>query len=393
MNHLRSFSVFVTILAICFSNSIFAAVNTNSNVDDEIIPTIQTRAGTTPEQAQEFNTLIQQNWLREKKEEIFRLAKEQDKYIFLLYGSSSCGNCYSVVTSLSKDPLLKIVENEYIMWFTLNGNMENLKEIQVYMDELLANVNQSYLVLPLFFIIDPNDPTKAVTYNYGVKSASYLSNYMTFELPLKQGLRWYEDTNVIFDFAKTQKKLIFKFVGTGTSNNTKEVLKLLESQPLSQILSDNYILWYKRYKDPAVTTSSDFFTQDEPDTEDTETPEEIIKTAPYIYIIDPEKPNENIVSLWGLQDVETLKDWLEDPFVSNENIDLSDNKVSLNNNILYISNNIDNETISIYSITGQQIDVIQKKEQSISVSASFFPNGFLIIHSSKGWSAKVVKNQ
>ena len=347
------------------------------------------------EQDNDFETIIQKSW-HTNKDEAFRLAKEQDKYIFLLIGKYTCPKCHATVVALNDASLSKIIENEYIMWFNLNS-LATLEEVQIYIDEMYANMTPTYL--PLFFIIDPNDPTKPLKYNWNNKTANYFQTFLAFDLPLKQGLKWYEDTSVLFELAKNQKKLIFKFVGTGTSNNTKEVLKLLESSPLAQILSENYILWYKRHKDTVVTASSDVFTQDEPDNEDndedsddTDTPEEEIQTAPYIYIIDPEKPNENIASIWGLQDIETLKDLLEGALVPNENINYSDNKVTLNNNTLFISNSTDNETISVYSIAGQKIDVIQKNEPSISVSASSFPNGVLIIHSSKGWSAKVVKN-
>ena len=393
MNHLRNITILAfSTLALCFNTTLSAAENIISDVNDDDIVAVQPRA-----EADEGPSIVEllQKWYREK-DDVFRAAKEQDKFIFLLIGRYSCPNCHATIELFSKDPLLKIVDNEYLLWFSYRDSVKRQEEVKIYVDEMYEYMTPSYL--PLFFIIDPNDPGKPLKYNFSYKSATYLSNFLAYDLPLKQGLRWYEDTSVLFELAKTQKKLIFKFVGTGTSSNTKEVLKQLESNPLAQILSDNYILWYKRHRDAVITTSSDVYTQDDPDSEDnedsddTETPEEEIQTAPYIYIIDPENPNVNIASIWGLQDVETIKDLLEETLVPNENINLSDNKVILNDNTLFISNSTDNETISVYSITGQKIDVIQKSEQSISVNASSFPNGFLIIHSSKGWSAKVVKN-
>ena len=390
MNHLRSIILLVfSISTLCFNTTLSAAEDLMSDVNDDNKVAVQPRAEV------DEGTIIKWHY---DKDEVFKLAKEQDKFIFMFMGRAGCHNCQSTVNQLSRDAPLKIVENEYIMWYcnTPRG-VKEVEEAKIYVDEMYTTMTPSEM--PLFFIIDPNDSIKPLKYNYSVKSANYFATiFLPFDLPLKQGLRWYEDISVLFELAKTQKKLIFKFVGTGTSSNTKEVLKLLESNPLAKILSDNYILWYKRHNDLVVTTSSDVFTQDVPDTEDneasdeTETPEEVIKTAPYIYIIDPEKPNENIATIWGLQDVETIKELLEDPYVSNENIDFSDNKVMLNNNTLYISNSTDNETISVYSIVGQKIDVIQKNEPSISVNAASLPKGVLIIHSSKGWSAKVVKN-
>ena len=393
MNHLRNFSLFIfSALALFFSITLSAAENVSLNVCDDNVVTVQPRAEDAEEEASIVELL--QNWHREK-DEVFRIARKQDKFIFLLIGRYECPRCHATIAQFKDEQLSKIVDNEYILWFSYRDSSKRQKEVQIYVDEMYATMAPTSL--PLFFIIDPNDSTKTVKYNFSYKIATYLANFMAFDLPIKQGLKWYEDTSVIFEMAKNQKKLILKFVGTGTSNNSKEMLKLLESSPLSQMLNDNYILWYKRHIDAPVKTSSDVFTQDVPDTEDNEDlddaeiPEEIIKTAPYIYIIDPEYPNVNIAEIWGLQDVETLKDLLEDP-VSNENINLSDNKVSLKNNTLYISNSTDSETISVYSIAGQRIDVFQKSEPSITVNASSFPNGVLIIHSSKGWSAKVIKN-
>ena len=209
-------------------------------------------------------------------------------------------------------------------------------------------------------------------------------------------LVWHENKAEVFKLAKEQGKLIFLLSGQYTCSRCNATKGYLNSdEDIRPIVDEKYIMWFSNYSNPSTKAEALMYTG------------HLNKNGtigiyfPMVVIIDPKDP-ENYVwsdvalqaSDRNLQDPSFIKNTLVNAsnLTPNEQINLTDSKVTLNNNTLYISNSIDNETISVYSIAGQQIDVIQKSEPSITVNASSFPNGVLIIHSSKGWSAKVIKN-
>ena len=375
---------------------------------------------------------IQQYWQREKAE-VFRLANEQDKYILLLSGRHGCLNCRTVTERLATDEsLLKLVTEEYILWHSNYDSTARRREIAEYINQPYENgaVQQ----IPLMHIINPKNPGVSIWGHWGSMSVASLKRALNFELSLSEsGLEWHTDKDIVVRLAKEQNKNIFKFVGRATSNNSKDVLNLLSEEPLRQTLSENFILWYSRYddqtlegpepedpepndpepedpendpedpeNDPEDTGNDPEDTENDP--EDTENgpedntepenniPKNTTKAPPYIYIINPDNPNTYIVAENGLKDINTINQLLNDVIVSNDYIDLQDdNNVILNNNKLYISNKINNELIRVYSTTGQLLYSVNKKESAITIDASSFPNGVLIINSSDGWSTKAIK--
>jgi len=207
-------------------------------------------------------------------------------------------------------------------------------------------------------------------------------------------LVWHENKTEVFQLAKEQGKLIFLLSGQYTCarcNDTKMCLATDES--IRPIVDEKYIMWFSNYSNSSTKAEAIMYTQ------------HLTKNGavffPLVIIIDPKDP-ENYVSSYvatdrydtNLQTAAFLKNILENAskLTPNEYINLTDSKVTLYNNSLHISNNTDKEIVSIYSITGQLIHYIQKDEPSITIDASSYPNGVLIIHSSKGWSAKVIKN-
>ena len=186
-----------------------------------------------------------------------------------------------------------------------------------------------------------------------------------------QKLQWHENINEVLQLAKEQKKYVFKLVGKSTSPNSKKLLKQLYESPFEQLLTDNYILWY----------SSDI-------SESGSQTEAV--TLPYISIIDPEKPDELLEENWGVPEAEILEEILKSYTVSNENILPNPTKAAIWDNTLLISNQTSNEQITVYSLTGQSIASVRKNDTSVSIDASKFPKGILIIRSSAGWTSKVL---
>ncbi len=313
----------------------------------------------------------------ENKTEVFRLAKEQDKYIFLLSGRPTCANCNRTFGYINDDnePLKQIANENYILWYSHYDNPVRKTESLPYITEPLATA----VALPLLCIINPNDPDKNVASTSGGKTVDFLKNFMTIDSKLDKGLTWYEDKDEAFRKAEEEKKYVLKLIGRGTSSNCQKVLQQLYEEPLKQLLEKNYILWY----------SSDL-SEIEIDTNAGGSEEET-KVPPYIYVVDPNEPETSVASTWGYQNTKALEETLKSFTVSNENINFTNNKVIISGNALHISNNIDDEQINIYTLTGQHISSIHKKEQSFAIDASPFPKGILVIHSSKGWSAKIIK--
>ena len=326
------------------------------------------------------------------KEEAFRLAKEQDKYVLLFVGNPGCGICNGIIANFTNEqPLRQIIDKEYILWYfdhyNNNNNAEKMKLISMYTTIFLGNGVAKYY--PLIYLINPYDPDNSVKSNWGNpnghashnKAPYSLIDFISIKQSLNEGLTWHDNKEDAISKAKQEGKKIFKLVGRGTSGNTKRVIKHLNEDVLKQIIDKNYILLYSDNDAPVAEPELKLYSGESA---------EIAETTPYMYIIDPDEPEKNIVSEWGYKGVAELKEMLENAVVSNEIFERADNIITLTNNMLYISNNIFNEHINIYTINGQQIYSISKKERSITIDASGLPKDVLIIHSSNGWSYKVL---
>ena len=201
-----------------------------------------------------------------------------------------------------------------------------------------------------------------------------------------EALIWLDDKEEVFKLAKEQNKLIFLLSGRtscGICNRTRAYLDTTTN--LRQMVDDNYIMWFSNYDSPPEKAEVLIYIQ------------HLLnggaKTLPLVAIINPNEPNVYVSSYWGSRSATFLETFLEEAseITPNEVFNSQDSKAAIFNNRLFVSNNIDNETISIFTITGQKIYTIQKKEQSINIDASSLPNGILILNSSKGWSSKVIK--
>ena len=201
-----------------------------------------------------------------------------------------------------------------------------------------------------------------------------------------EALIWLEDKEEVFKMANEQQKLIFLLsgrYGCGICQRTK--INLDSVLGLRQIVDKNYIMWFSDYDTEAGKEETQIYTQHLID--------EGAKTLPLVAVINPEDPENYVSSFWGSKTVSFLKTFLTNAIniVPNESISANRSKVTIHNNILYVSGSSENEIINIYTITGQNLYTIQKNAPNISINASSFPNGILIIHSTKGWSSKIIK--
>jgi len=331
-------------------------------------------------------------WLEKAKEDIFAMAKEQDKFVLLFVGNHDCSLC-NISLQYFNDPsgtLRPIIDENYVTWFfsyyipgIIPGSLNkvDLTPIEPYVADYEANKNAGVRTnFPILAIINPNEPDDEFTFFWGTGARTIEELYGFISAPpdimAGQELTWYEDKDEVFRLAKEQGKNIFKLVGRPTSPNSRSVMKHLTVEPLKELLDDNYILWYSS----DVSDVHIYTLEESPN----------LHTLPYISIIDPDIPNDIIDVVWGDTAVETLEEFIKSNTVSNEII-TSDNIVTVINNVLYISNQTNNEQIQVFTLTGQPIVSIRKNDYAIKIDASNFPKGVLIVHSSRGWSRKIYK--
>ena len=201
-----------------------------------------------------------------------------------------------------------------------------------------------------------------------------------------EALIWFEDKEEVFKIAKEQQKLIFLLSGRNGCGICRRTKINLDSVPeLRQIVDKNYIMWFSDFDTESGKEETQIYTQHLID--------EGAKTLPLVAVINSEDPENYVSSFWGSKTVSFLKTFLTNAIniTPNESISAHHSKVTIHNNILYVSGSSENEIINIYTITGQNLYTIQKNAPNITIDVSSFSNGILIIHSSKGWSSKIIK--
>ena len=199
-------------------------------------------------------------------------------------------------------------------------------------------------------------------------------------------LIWLEDKEEVFKIAKEQQKLIFLLSGRHTCPLCRRTMLNLDSvSDLRQVVDSHYIMWFSNFDTWEGKAETRIYTQHLLD--------EGATTLPLVAVINPEDPENYVSSFWGSKTASFIKTFLTNAIkiTPNESISSRNNKVTIFENTLYVSSDSDNEHINVYTITGRQIYTGQKNEQSITINASSFPKGILIVQSSKGWSSKIIK--
>ena len=316
----------------------------------------------------------------------FNSALEQDKYIILFVGMTGCRNCNETSDCMIDPelPFKQILDDNFIVWYSDENNPQRKAENLVYSQE----IRNEALSFPFLFIINPSDPEISIAsmwvdgrWGKGTVFTNHLLSFLTTDLISGSSLKWYKNEDEVFQLAQQQSKFIFKLVGRGTSNECKAVLKQLEASPLNKILQDNYILWYSEYNSSVLAEAKPLSGE----------ADDLPAKVPYISIIYPGAPDQIVDAVWGYQDVGTLEDFLKSHTVSNETVD-SGNKVTVLENVIQISNQVKNEQIRIFSLTGQQVASIRKNESTVTIDTSHFPKGVVIVSGSSGWNRKLLIN-
>ena len=318
-------------------------------------------------------------WDEGNKEDAFRMAREQDRFVLVLLGTYSCGWCNQLKNWLNGS-LRKIVDDNYYPWFVFQDSEihQSISNYTAEYDALLAVIGKSR---PIILIINPNETDDDFIIFWPPESRNEQTVRQKITPPSLfsySDLNWYETRNEAIKSAKEQGKYIFKLVGRATSPNSKKVITQLNESPLKEMLENNYVLWQ----------SSDIWDANLDD--ESSEGEEVAKTLPYITIMNPDEPDIILEENWGAPTAATLEGMLKKYTVSNDNI-LTKNKAFISGNVLHISNQTTNELIRIYSLDGQNITTVHKNDYAISIDASQLPKGVFIIHSTAGWSAKALK--
>jgi len=358
MYRLRSITVLLISVSLLFSNVFFSEAQNNSE-------------------------WVFDHWNKDK-DNVFKLAKEQDRYVFLFFGLQNCSNCRTIseIFANPENRLSAIVEDDYIPWAYKANDIASIQDdtIKKHVNEIVASKGTE-LRLPFLFVIDPDfsDSYERLLVGsdlpLGPSRITELQKFITVDLITNSALAWYKDKDKVLSLAKEQNKYILKLIGKGTSPNSQKVIKHLNENPLKQTINDNFILWVSS-DISEVPINYSLLTQ---------------PNLPYITIIDPDKPDNILDMAWGGRAIETLKEIIHSYIVSNEII-TSNNQVIIHGDVLKISNHIHNEEIQVFTLTGQQIASFRKNDYSIQIDASYFPKGMFIVHSLAGWSKKIVKH-
>ena len=327
------------------------------------------------------------NWSQDR-DEVFRLAKEQDKYVLLFVGRETCSISKRTSDILSKNyyktqgsssstagPLKLLVDDNYIPWCSLRDVASCQVMAKVYTANYDKLADQGLITsLPFVYVINPDEPEKIVASNWGSRTVDIWRDCLTVDLLSGSTLKWYDDETVALKLAKEQNKYVFKLTGRGTSPNSQQLMKQLNGNPLKKLLGDNFILLYIN----ASETNIDIKTLSGKD-----------KTFPYVSIIYPAHPDVLLFESWGLQEDVSMETILKSYHVSNDNI-LQNNQVSVLNKTLQVSNQTYNEQIYVFTLTGKLIASVRKNNTTFQMDVSSFPKGVLIVCSSAGWNSKIV---
>jgi len=363
MNNIKSITVSAICAIMMFSSALFNSLNGQSSP----------------------NTWCYDNWSKEK-DEVFELAKKQDKFVFLFIGYSECKFCGGQVNPLFADPangLAEKVADKFVPWayrsIQNSANIANIPDEYIKKLSLLVREkNGGTSIFPWFVMIDPAQPDSIFKWIERAKLdvatnslLNILQDFIAIDLLAESSLKWHEVMYDVFELAKKEKKHILKLVGKGSSLNSQKTIQQLNKDPLKQILEKNFILWFSD-DDCGCSISS--------------SPAEPTKTLPIMSIFNSYIPDKPLEELIGVQDDKKLEEILLKYTVSNEKFLIDE--IYVRGNTLYISNQTQKEQITIFSLTGQRLASVSKNDLSISIDASSFPKGILIIQSSAGWSAK-----
>lgn len=193
-------------------------------------------------------------------------------------------------------------------------------------------------------------------------------------------VKWYEDRDEALTLAKEQNRYVLLLYGRTTCGNCIAAKKFINEAPINTIVQENFILWfcdadipakkaqglvYRNYYDGGIT-------------------------FPLLCVINPQEPVPALSYSVNYKNAKEIEAILNNNMpTTNQVINSGSNIVYLSDKMLTISNDYFDETVYVYTITGQLIDSFDKKDFNIIRNANAYPKGLLLISSSKGWSIKV----
>ena len=198
-----------------------------------------------------------------------------------------------------------------------------------------------------------------------------------------EGMTWYLKKSVAIDSARSQGKQVFLVWGRTYCAYTRGVRQKMGLYPNKSLIKDNYILWF---------SNVDIYSRYSPEVKDylSNLPPSV--TLPAICVIDM----YDVKIGYGLKTGPRLMDELFEMlngYVSNENI-LEEKNISGNvyvsGNKLIIKSVSEDETISVFFITGSLVEKFHKAEYEVTRDLTVYPKGIFIVNGSSGWTQKFV---
>ena len=114
----------------------------------------------------------------EDRDEALALAKEQNKYVLLLYGRTTCGNCKAAKKFINEAPINAIVKESFILWFCDVDIPEKRAQGMDY-----RNNYDGGITFPLLCVINPHEPLPALSYSVNYKNAKEIEAILKSNMP------------------------------------------------------------------------------------------------------------------------------------------------------------------------------------------------------------------
>ena len=203
-------------------------------------------------------------------------------------------------------------------------------------------------------------------------------------------LEWVDNKATAFELAKEQGKFVFLLVGLEFCPKCLNAIDLLNKEPFRSIVDDNYIMWRNHWSNTDTRTEVNIYTDEFFELAQTQT-----LSFPFLYIINPDEPGKTVASKWmpTMEEApDALAALLNTHTTSNDQPTILEQKAFISGNTLNIFSDMSDEKIYVYSIDGKYVTSFYKKDNQLSVDASNFPKGVLVIYSSKKWSLKIINN-
>ena len=194
--------------------------------------------------------------------------------------------------------------------------------------------------------------------------------------------KWYEDRDEAIALAKEEGKFVFLLYGSTVCPHCNATKEHIGKAPINKIIRDNFILWFCDATIPEKEAQGAGY----------KAYYENRIIWPLICVIDPNHPMPALSYSTNEKNADEIQAILNANMpTANENVIEPFSKVYIVNNVLTISNEIVNEIISIYTISGQMLDSFDKKDNTMFTrNVGIYPKGILLVCSSHGWYVKVI---